>query len=314
MFDAEIMKALLFLVAIILVLIGFGALSLSPFLGVLLLVIGFAMIISRVKRKQDPEARVYISVQRSSVPTSRKAQRLKRTLKPVGNVGAICPHCNKLLDKKPGRKKKCPYCGEFIFVRTRPSDEQRVLVTEAQAEEIKEQWSIVNGTHGEYLAQKKHFSDEKAKLAKRFGREPSENDIKWSLLNKDLIDHANNANWGLYRNAKFEMAEILRKESRTSPALELYLEVLYLDVNGPNNTGGIRDPDLLKEFPPFNKKDAFLAPGVVSRAVAIIQKLELDDKGAKSIFYKIAERNFTSLRLPVTPDAGWRKIKKELFT
>ncbi len=307
------MKALLFLVAIILVIVGFEALSLSPFLGVLFLVIGFAMIMYRVKRKKEPETRVSISVQRSSVPTSRKAQKLKRTLKPVGNVDAVCPHCNNPLDKKPGRKKKCPHCGEFIFVRTRPSDEKRVLVTEAQAEEIKEQWSIVNGTHGEYLAQKKRFSDEKAKLAKRFGREPSKNDIKWSLLNKDLIDHANNGNWGLYRNAKCEMAEILRKESRKLPALELYLEVLYIDVNGPRNTGGIRDTDLLKEFPTFNKKDAFLAPGVLSRAAAIIQKLELDEKGAKSIFYEIAERNFTNLQLLVTPDEGWRKIKKELF-
>jgi DNA-directed RNA polymerase subunit RPC12/RpoP len=307
------MKALLFFMAIILILVGFGALSSSPLLAVLLLFIGSAMLIYCLKRKTEPDARVSLSIQSTSVPTSRKDQKSKRTLKPVGNVEAICPHCNKPLDKKPGRKKKCPHCGEFIFVRTRPSDEQRVLVTEAQVEEIKEQWSIVNGTHAEYLDQKKRFSDEKAKLAKRFGREPSENDIKWSLLNKDLIGHANNANWGLYRNAKFEMAEILRKESRTSPALELYLEVLYLDVNGPNNTGGIRDPDLLKEFPPFNKKDAFLAPGVVSIAAAIIQELELDDEGVNPIFYKIAERNFTSLRLPITPDAGWGKIKKELF-
>jgi len=299
--------------AIILALVGFGALSSSPLLGILLLVVGFAMLMACLKRKQKPEARVSISIQRSSGPTLRKNQKMRRKLQSVGNVDAVCPHCNQPLVKKPGRKKKCPHCGEFIFVRTRPSDEQRVLVTAAQAEEIEEQWSIVNGTHAEYLAQNKRFSDEKAKLATRFRREPSENDIKWSLLNKDLIGHANNANWGLYRNAKCEMAEILRKESRTSPALELYLEVLYLDVNGPNNIGGIRDTDLLKEFPPFNKKDAFLAPGVVSRAAATIQELELDDKGVKSIFFKVAERNFTSLQLPVTPDTGWRKIQKELF-
>mgnify|MGYP001579576138 CR=1 FL=1 len=30
-------------------------------------------------------------------------------------------------------------------------------------------------------------------------------------------------------------------------ALQTYLEVCYLDLNGVNNTGGMRDPELLKE-------------------------------------------------------------------
>lgn len=70
-------------------------------------------------------------------------------LEAVGNVDAICPHCDQPLNKKPGRKKKCPYCGEFIFVRTRPIDGQQVLVTEAQAKKIEEQWSIVHGAHNQ---------------------------------------------------------------------------------------------------------------------------------------------------------------------
>ena len=102
------------------------------------------------------------------------------------------------------------------------------------------------------------------------------------------------------------MAEILRKESKTLPALTTYLEVLYIDVNGPSNTGGL--------LPAFSKKDAFLAPGVLGRAAELIQELKLDDKETKAIFAEIAERNFTNLQLPVTPEQGWRKIKKELFT
>jgi len=237
----------------------------------------------------------------------------KRRFPDVGNIDAVCPYCNNMLDKKPGRKKKCPSCDNFIYARTRPKDGKKVLVTKDQTEVIEEQWSIVKGTHAEFLENTRIIENERRFLAKKFGREPSENDIRWSLLNKELMTHSSNANWGLYRNAKFQMAEILRKESKTSPALATYLEVLYLDVNGPNNTGGIRDRELLKEFPPFNKKDAFLAPGVFSRAVKLIQDLKLDDKVTKAIFDEIAERNFTNLRLPVTPEQGWRKIKKELF-
>ena len=51
-----------------------------------------------------------------------------------------CPYCSTPLDPVPGRKKKCPHCGKFIFVRTRPSDRQRVLVTEEGAEQIEEEW------------------------------------------------------------------------------------------------------------------------------------------------------------------------------
>ena len=238
----------------------------------------------------------------------------KRSFPKVGNVDAVCPYCNNTLEKKPGRKKKCPSCNNFIYVRTRPKDGKKVLVTREQTEILEEQWSIVNGTHAQFLRNKRIIENERRSLAKKFGREPSENDIRWSLLNKDLMAHARNANWGLYRNAKFQMAETLRNKSKTSPALATYLEVLYIDVNGPNNTGVIRDRDLLKEFPPFNKKDGFLAPGVLSRAAKLIQELKLDDKGTRVIFDKIAERNFTNLRLPVTPKQGWRKIKKELFT
>jgi len=66
-------------------------------------------------------------------------------LKEIGFVDAVCPHCLSTLEKKPIRKKKCPDCGNFIYVSTRPIDGERVLVTEAQSAEIDRQWKIVNG-------------------------------------------------------------------------------------------------------------------------------------------------------------------------
>ena len=183
----------------------------------------------------------------------------------IGNIDAICPYCNQVLKKKPGRKKKCPSCSQFIYVRTRPSDKKQVLATEAQAEQIEEQWSVVNGTHDTYLRVKRRFAEEKTRLATRFGREPSDNDVQWGLLNQELLEHVQQRNWGLFRNTKFAMAEILRKENRLPAALGGYLEVCYLDLNGPHNTGGITDGELLREYPPWNHKDptAELAPGIL---------------------------------------------------
>ena len=158
---------------------------------------------------------------------------------------AKCPYCCEKLEKVPGRKTKCQYCDEFMFVRTRPKDKARVVVTKKQADEIDRKWMIINGTYDEYLAEKEELEKERDILKKRFGKEPSEHDIRWGVFNKRLIKCAQNGDWGLYRNARFEMAELLRKETKLKHALQTYLEVCYLDLNGPNNIGGMNDPDLL---------------------------------------------------------------------
>ena len=227
---------------------------------------------------------------------------------------AECPNCHKVLSKIPGAKTKCPHCGEFIFVRTRPKDNVRVVVTKIEADKIDEEWTIVAGTHDIFVAEKEEFAKEKEILRKRFGgKEPSDNDVKWGLLNKQLIEHAKNGDWGLYRNSRFQMAEILRGEMKLKDALGTYLEVCYLDLNGVNNTGGMRDPELLKEFPPFNPKDlAFLAPGVIDLIKRIVLKLGLSKDEIKQIFVAHNSRIEKSLRLPLSAENSWQSLEKEI--
>lgn len=59
---------------------------------------------------------------------------------PVGNDKPICPYCSFKLEKMLVRKKACPNCKNPIFVRTRPFDRKKVLVTEEQVKEIQEQY------------------------------------------------------------------------------------------------------------------------------------------------------------------------------
>jgi predicted RNA-binding Zn-ribbon protein involved in translation (DUF1610 family) len=231
----------------------------------------------------------------------------------IGVSEAVCPYCSRLLQRKPAKKTKCPQCGKFIYVRTRPQDQLKVLATEQQADLIEEQWSIVNGAHGEYLAQKNKIEVERARLAKQFGKAPSENDIKWGLLGKDAIEHALNGNWGLYRNARFQMAEVLSKESKLKQALSMYCWVCYLDLNGPRNTSGVKDQELLREFPPFSPKEAFLAPGIISRMARIIEKLNLDQEKVSLIFQEITVRVYKGLKLPMQPEDAWKSVRRELF-
>ncbi|MBI3325182.1 MAG: hypothetical protein HYZ81_00555, partial [Nitrospinae bacterium] len=203
---------------------------------------------------------------------------------PIGQVDAICPTCHQPLAKKPGRKTQCPHRDAFMYVRTPPLDRQKVLVTEAQIQQIEEQWAIVDGRHGQYLGERQAYEAMRAQLAKSFGREPPENDVKFALLNQQLIEHSLQGNWGLYRNARWQMAEILRKEGRAKGTLAIYLEILYLDLNGPRNTSGVIDPSFLREFPPFDRRQAMVAPGILHEVSRLLEQLRLGPEEVFAIF------------------------------
>jgi len=55
-----------------------------------------------------------------------------------------CPYCKESLKKTPAAKTKCPRCGESMFVRTRPQDGARVVVTTDEARRIEEDWGVWN--------------------------------------------------------------------------------------------------------------------------------------------------------------------------
>jgi hypothetical protein len=226
---------------------------------------------------------------------------------------AECPYCHRGLSKMPSRKTKCPHCGEFMFVRTRPKDRAKVVVTREEAARIEEDWAIVSGTNDHFIADKNEIDNERALLRIKFGKEPSENDVKWALLNKSLIEHAQLRNWGLYRNTKFIMAEILRNEMKLEQAFHMYLEVCYLDLNGPNNTGGIDDPEVLEQYPPFDPtRHAFLAPGVVKIVQLVICRLAIGNDKIKSLFVEHNSQIAKSLSLPLSTEDAWPLLEREL--
>ena len=112
------------------------------------------------------------------------------------------------------------------------------------------------------------------------------------------------------------MAEILRKEGKIIDAVGFYLEVCYLDLNGPNNIGGyITDKDLLREFPPWDPKGAVakLAPGIINQVSEIIQDVNWDKSRIEEIYTKRASLLHTSLRLPLSPSSAWKKLQKEFL-
>ncbi len=51
-----------------------------------------------------------------------------------------CPYCKKKLEKVPLKKKKCEFCGKYIYPRSRPKTKGKVLVTENELKKIEAEW------------------------------------------------------------------------------------------------------------------------------------------------------------------------------
>ncbi|HHT11188.1 MAG TPA: hypothetical protein GX009_12855 [Candidatus Atribacteria bacterium] len=94
----------------------------------------------------------------------------------------ICPYCNGQLDQFPKRKKKCPYCSNYIYVRTIPENRKRALVTEKQKVEIDKQWEKENEWNNRYRITKEEYYSKKEILSQKFGTEAKWGDVIWRTL------------------------------------------------------------------------------------------------------------------------------------
>ncbi len=234
-------------------------------------------------------------------------------VEPTDARTAICPSCGFGLNKVPGAKTKCPHCAAFMYVRTDPETNSRVVVTAERAEEIEDEWSKINGTWEFRQEEKLRYQATKEQLTKNFnGAVPSDNDIKWSLLNEDSIKHASVQDWGLYRNTIFQMGEILRKEEKHAMALEKYLLVCYIDTCGPNNVGVPLGQKLEFGQKAFSKDSAFLAPGVLERVLKSAKATNKDLESLENILKDVGMKYKGAIPFTLTPENSWKQILEEL--
>jgi DNA-directed RNA polymerase subunit RPC12/RpoP len=242
-------------------------------------------------------------------------RQLKVTLTETGRLDDVCPHCGQFLNKRPTRKTACPHCKQFIFVRTRPIDRQSVLVTEEQAKLLQNEWESFQRASISPHLDFQEMEKCRERLAEKFGKWLSDKDVAWAYLNQEAIRHAKQRDWGLYRNMRLSMAAILEKDEKPAEALKYYLEVCYLDLNGPQNTGGIENPELRASLnvQDFTIEDAFLAPAVIDKILEIIIGLKIDENQVCQEFMQVAERNSANLKLPVSPQTAWKKLSAEFY-
>jgi hypothetical protein len=243
---------------------------------------------------------------------------MEERLPAIGNLESQCPYCAHSLDPRPQRKSRCPHCGEEIHVLTRPVDRQRVLLTEDQAEKIKEQWAIVDGLHAEYLLHRRRVREARADLAATLGKKPSHDHVRFKLLIEDAETHARHHQWGFFCSVRQEMAEIVRRTSELKDALSEYLEVCYLQLNGPNNLvthirQGQRTPVLDRRFPPWDPKHGEVVPLTLERTRRLVEETGVAREAVREMFVKAASDVRPSLSLPLSPERAWRRLRRRLY-
>ncbi len=116
---------------------------------------------------------------------------------------AKCPYCSVALDPPPKRKKNCPNCSNFIYVRNRK------LLTEFDA--LKQDWllylSPINVSSGD-------FDHAKAQLTHQFGHVPGFYDVVWRILNDIITPRRSSADIEIAYREMARVASFEQKDPR----------------------------------------------------------------------------------------------------
>ncbi len=90
----------------------------------------------------------------------------------------------------------------------------------------------------------------------------------------------------------------------------MYLWVCYLDLNGPQDTCGGRRANAFCPSAPW----ARLAPGPLSFAREIRERLGLSPEEAHQLFREVAGREYRNLQLPLPVDEAWAILGREMLS
>ena len=231
-------------------------------------------------------------------------------LTPIGQVEDLCPNCGTRLAKRPSRKTKCTACGRYIYARTRPIDRRQVLLTQEQADSVQQQWNIVAGVSDALIYDHELMEQTRKRLQSQLGRQITDNELKTAICELQQAVHAKEQDWGLYRNDRFQIAEFQRADGLVGKALSTLLEVCYIDLNGPNNCGGLKQtPELINEFPPFKPDPKGLAPGIIERVARLTGYLKLNHEQIEAQFIEIARAVQRQHHTPLDPASAWNQFE-----
>jgi hypothetical protein len=244
--------------------------------------------------------------------------RLPRELPPQRRP--VCPSCRAQITGTPRNGDLCPRCGSRYYLRKKPNSPTLFLLSAAQAAAFDQNaphpaapaapaQGVQNG-RARTPRPRNALGIDKRRFNWVWVHGTAEG--QWRQLKRSLTLHARDGNWLLYRNARFEMAEVRRKQDRLREALELYLEVWYLDLNGPRDCWGVSGVRRIYEDAPFQPADGLTTPVVARWVNRIAERLYVDVLQLEREFGQIATRLYQSMHLPVTPRDAWLIARRDV--
>lgn len=218
-----------------------------------------------------------------------------------------CPYCGSSLATKTGKRfktggyeKNCASCEKTSYLWYGSKTRKQYLLTKTEYDNVKNEDNKNNLI--KFITEKLKYSDitvdEYEKLyLKRNNIKVTRSylDILWELLNKKLIEHISNKNYGLYRSLKYTQFEILFQEKKYEQCLPILCEALYYDINGASNGG-------------FNPEYCYIPPIFISYLNDCKKELNVNREKLMAEFINVA----SSINLPVKYDAAWKKLEEAL--
>lgn len=222
-----------------------------------------------------------------------------------------CPYCEHQFEKVVTRKRKCPSCQNIMVVRTHHESKKKMILKEEQIinlENEKEKYYNDKWIEDFFKRYGTTFDQEKAKGS---SGSPYPYDVAWGMLNRVAMENAAKMQFGLYRNVRMDMGDLLKREGKPKRALLFYLEVCYLDINGATNT--TNNPQLIKEYPPFQMDLAFLAPGILAYIESIMEEFNMSLNDLKEEFIRHNHQSYKdNVLVPIPAERAWKTLENEM--
>lgn len=132
---------------------------------------------------------------------------------------SVCPYCKKVLEQKPTRKKKCPFCQNYIYVRTLPSNRKKALATEEEAKKIDTEWAKIGRRQNRLrlLDEVGISENDFIKRTHKSIEEASDQEIKdvvWAGYNQLALKYAKSNDFGALKTLYYRMALFLNEERK----------------------------------------------------------------------------------------------------
>jgi phage FluMu protein Com len=129
-----------------------------------------------------------------------------------------CPNCKGVLEKMPIKNRRCPFCDQLIFIKTRRESYTRILMTEEEARQIDEEWRQIEEEQSLVIfAKQLGISREmleirKKELTESMGKPVMTRGAIWSLMNSKMIELIKNEDWHALSQLYFAQSLFLRKD------------------------------------------------------------------------------------------------------